>query len=122
MADIIADLEAPPEAPRMPRLPPGIHDGVLVARGGIRYLLVADDLSPREAARHAAAGAEVVFDECGCGGTCGLEWLSAERAASLARSEPALLTRKGHTRSLSLWQSGSGTQVVLAQGPVAWSP
>lgn len=122
MADIIADLKASPGTPRIPRLPPGIHDGRLVGRDGVRHDLVRDGLTPEEAMSRVAAGADVVFDECGCGGTCGLEWVPAGEAASLARRRPVLRSGKGHAGSLSLWGSESGQQVVLAQGPVDWAP
>jgi hypothetical protein len=120
MADIISALEASPPKAKTRRLPPGIHDGRLIGRDGVAYDLLQSEVAPEQATTLAGAGADVVFDECGCGGTCGLRWVAADEAKHLAGSLPALRYHKGQTGALSLWESESGHRVVLAQGPVAW--
>lgn len=79
-----------------------------------------EDLAPDTAIRRVAEGAQVVFDECGCGGTCGLVFSTDKEREALAKNRPVLESHKGQTGSLSLWRSEAGFTLLLAQGPVRW--
>lgn len=103
------------------RLPSGVHNQVLVDKHGNEYREVEETVAPASALGHLAAGTQVVFDECGCGGTCGLNFSTNIEMLSLAKTIPVLETHKGQTGSLSLWKSDTGKQLLLAQGPVRWS-
>lgn len=121
MSDIISDSKASPSKAKQKRLPPGVHNEVFVDKDGSEYQLVEETVAPSSGLGHLAAGAQVVFDECGCGGTCGLNFSTDIEMLSLAKTIPVLETHKGQTGSLSLWKSATGKQLLLAQGPVRWS-
>jgi hypothetical protein len=121
MAEMISAAESSPSTTPSRRLPPGIHDGRLIAADGSAYQLVSSSVEPAEAMRLVAEGAAVAFDECACGGTCGFIWASHDERVSLAQTPPVLRSHKGLDGALSLWQSTSGQRIVLAQGPVTWA-
>jgi hypothetical protein len=120
MAEMISSVESSPSPTPSRRLPPGIHDGQLIASDGTTYQLVSASIEPAEAMRLVAEGAAVAFDECACGGTCGFIWASAAERVSLAQKLPEMRSHKGLDGVLSLWQSTSGQRIVLAQGPLTW--
>jgi len=121
MTEIVAEAKASPYELRARRLPPGIHDGQLIGRDGTAYKPVSSNVEPTEATRLVRDGAAVAFDECACGGTCGLVWASVAEGARLANSRPVLGSHKGLDGVISLWESVTGEQVILAQGPVTWA-
>lgn len=121
MAEMISAAESSPSPTPSRRLPPGIHDGQLIATDGTAYLLAKSNIEPEEAMRLVTEGAAVAFDECACGGTCGFIWASPEERVSLANNTPVLRSHKGQDGVLSVWASKAGECVVLAQGPVAWA-
>jgi hypothetical protein len=121
MAEMISAAESTPGPTPSKRLPPGIHDGQLIAAGGTAYQLVSSSIEPAEAMRWVQEGAAVAFDECACGGTCGFIWASSDERVSLAQNPPVLRSHKGLEGVLSLWQSEAGQRIVLAQGPVTWA-
>ena len=121
MAEMISAAETSPSPTPSRRLPPGIHDGQLIAADGISYQLVSSSIEPAEAMRLAKEGAAVAFDECACGGTCGFIWASPDERVSLAQRPPVLRSHKGLDGVLSLWQSEAGQHIVLAQGPITWA-
>lgn len=120
MSDIVSDSQASRPRINSRRLPPGVHDGLFSDKGGMTYQKVEEHLDPDTAVRHVAEGAQVVFDECGCGGTCGLVFSTDQDRKALARNRPVLESHKGLTGSLSLWRSEAGFTLLLAQGPVRW--
>jgi hypothetical protein len=108
-------------AKRAPRpIPPGISGDLLVDEQGVHYQRLLRHLEPHEARAEAQRGGRVVFDECGCGGTCGFIWNSDERSLELGQWDPILIKNKKNAGTLSLWQSESGRKLVLAQGLVTW--
>jgi hypothetical protein len=119
MSDIVSDSQASPPKINSRRLPPGVHDGLFIDKGGMTYQKV-EDLAPDTATRHVADGAQVVFDECGCGGTCGLVFSTDKEREALAKNRPVLESHRGQTGSLSLWRSEDGFTLLLALGPVRW--
>lgn len=120
MSDIVSDAKASPSEVKVKRLPSGLHNDIFIDQGGVAYHQIENDVTPDVAREQVAKGAQVVFDECGCGGTCGLRFSAAEEQESLSRRIPTVESQKGQTGSLSLWQSDSGRRVLLAQGPVRW--
>jgi hypothetical protein len=120
MKDLVSTTQSSPTQQKKSRVPPGIHDGVLTDRKGQTYRLTAQGISAEDALRFVNSGAQVVFDECGCGGTCGLVYATEKDLPALAKKKPVLMTRKGLTGELSVWQSEQGETAVLATGPVDW--
>ena len=120
MSDIVSDAKASPSEVKAKRLPPGLHNNIFIDQGGVTYHQVETDIIPDAARQLVATAAQVVFDECGCGGACGLSFSATEERESLARKSPILDFHKGQTGSLSLWQSDSGKRILLVQGPVRW--
>ena len=121
MAEMISAAESSPSPTPSRRLPPGIHDGQLIAADGTAHHLVCSNIEPAEAMRLVTEGAAVAFDECACGGTCGFIWASPDERVSLANNPPVLRSHKGLDGVLSLWQSTCGQRIVLAQGPITWT-
>ena len=121
MTELVAEAKSSTSQPRSRRRPPGIHDGELIGRDGTTYQSVSSRVEPKAAARLVRDGAAVAFDECACGGTCGLIWASEAERVNLANSHPVLGSHKGLDGVLSLWESTTGQRVVLAQGPVRWT-
>ena len=121
MAELVAEAKSSTSPPRSRRRPPGIHDGELIGRNGTAYRPVLSSVDPSEASRLVRDGAAVAFDECACGGTCGLVWAPEDERASLASRRPVLGSHKGLDAVISLWESATGERVVLAQGPVEWA-
>jgi hypothetical protein len=119
MSDLVSDAKSSP-AQQQRRRPPGIHDDLLVDKLGVAHTLLERDMAPEAAVNHVKSGARVVFDECGCGGTCGYVYSTTEDLPTLTHKVPALNTHKGLTGSLSLWRSQNGDTIVLAEGPVEW--
>ena len=121
MREIVFDAKSSPSKVKQRRLPPGIHDGVLIDRSGLTYSLLIKEISPEEAVQFVKSGAQVVFDACGCGGICGFVYAPVGELQTLAKSKPVLSSHKGLNGSLSLWRSENGESIVLAEGPVNWS-
>ena len=121
MREIVSDAKSSPSKVKPRRLPPGIHDGVLIDRNGLTHTLLKKEISPDEAVKFVKSGAQVVFDACGCGGICGFVYAPAGELQTLAKSKPVLSSHKGLNGSLSLWRSENGESIVLAEGPVNWN-
>ena len=120
MSDIVSDSQASPPKRNLRRLPPGVHQEMFVDQAGVSYKKLEEDVSPDAAIRYVADGAQVVFDECGCGGTCGFLYATEKDLPALTKKKPELKTDKGLTGELSVWQSEQGGRVLLATGPVKW--
>ena len=102
-----------------PVMRPGLHDGRLVAPNGRVDELADGRLSPKRAQELVAAGAPVVFDDCGCNGYCGLGWPNDEERRRLARCSPPRVRRKRFGR-LEEWRTREGSPVVFVSGDVHW--
>ena len=120
MKDLVSDAKSSPSQQKKSRIPPGSREGILTDRKGQNYSLSAQGISADDAIRFAQSGAQVVFDECGCGGTCGFVYATEKDLPVLTMKKPKLKTYKGLTGELSVWQSEQGETVVLATGPVDW--
>ena len=120
MKDLVSTTQSSPNQQKKSRIPPGIHDGVLTDRKGQTYRLAAQGITAEDALRFVNSGAQVVFDECGCGGTCGFVYATEKDLPALTKKKPELKTDKGLTGELSVWQSEQGGRVLLATGPVKW--
>lgn len=120
MRELISDAKSSPSQQKKSRIPPGIRDGVLTDRRGQTYTLSAQGITAEDALRFVDSGAHVVFDECGCGGTCGFVYATEKDLPALAKKKPVMKTHKGLTGELSVWQSEQGEAVLLATGPVEW--
>ena len=120
MKDLVSDAKSTPSQQKIKRTPPGIRDGVLTDRKGQTYTLSAQDITPEDAIRFVNSGVQVVFDECGCGGTCGFVYATEKDRPALTAKKPVVKTHKGLSGELSVWQSEQGEKVLLATGPVEW--
>jgi hypothetical protein len=120
LREIVSDIKSSPPRNKQRRLPPGIHNGLLTDKKGLTYSPVERAVSPEDAVRFVKSGAQVIFDECGCGGVCGFMYVPEEELANFSKSKPILNSHKGLIGSLSLWQSESGEKVLLAEGPISW--
>jgi hypothetical protein len=120
MKALVSDAKSTPSQQKIQRTPPGIRDGVLTDRKGQTYTLSAQGITPEDAIRFVNSGAQVVFDECSCGGTCGFLYATEKDLPALTKKKPELKTDKGLTGELSVWQSEQGGRVLLATGPVKW--
>ncbi|CAB4639086.1 MAG: hypothetical protein F2621_02055 [Actinobacteria bacterium] len=120
MRELISDAKPSPSQQKKSRIPSGIHDGVLTDRKGQTYTLSAQGITAEDALRFVDLGAQVVFDECGCGGTCGFVYATEDDVPALGKKKPVMKTHKGLTGELSVWQSEQGEKVLLATGPVEW--
>jgi hypothetical protein len=121
MSDIVSDSQASPPKTNPRRLPPGVHDDLFIDQNGLSYRKLEKDVSPDTAIPYVTDGAQVVFDECGCGGICGLVFLTDKGREGLAKKRPTLESHKGQKGLLSLWRSEEGFTLLLAQGPVRWT-
>ena len=117
---VVSDIKSSPSQQKKSRVPPGIHDGVLTDRKGQTYTLSAQGITADDALRFVDSGAQVLFDECGCGGTCGFIYATEKDLPALTKKKPTVKTHKGLTGELSVWQSEQGETVLLATGPVEW--
>lgn len=120
MQELISEAKSSPSQQKKSRLPPGIRDGVLTDRKGQTYSLSNQGITAEDALRFVNSGAQVVFDECGCGGTCGFIYATEKHLPALSKKKPILRTHKGLTGELSVWQSEQGETLLLATGPVDW--
>jgi hypothetical protein len=72
-----------------------------------------------------AGGGLVVVDECGCGGYCGLRWLSVDQVSELragGRPRPRRTNKRGRASGwLSEFVAEDGKPVLLISGYVRWS-
>lgn len=121
MSDIASNSKSSTIKTKRSRLPSGLHNQLFIAPDRVTYKRVQGNVAPTSAMKHAANGVQVVFDECGCGGTCGLLFATDQEMSSLAKAAPVLESHKGQTGSLSLWRSDGGELLLLAQGQVRWS-
>ena len=118
----IADL-ATPSPKRRKRVPwqPGVQaNGTFLDRIGRVFSEIDDEVLPIEAPPIVKQGAALVWDRCGCGGSCGLFWVPTSRYGELVTSVPVLrYTRRGRG-TMSLWKAGDGSQLLLLQSTLVW--
>ncbi|MGY4643674.1 hypothetical protein [Cellulomonas sp. URHB0016] len=120
--DIVDAVKATPAATSSEPDEPGLYtDGRLVAPGGHLYTRAAGEISSADAFHAAAAGAQVAWDPCGCGGYCGLRWFDeADVAAMVALGRPNIRRTKKSRGSISEYRSEDGRGLLLMEGDVRW--
>jgi hypothetical protein len=109
---------------RHPRPGGRLPDGRLSDGTGRIYDRVEDAVGAERATGLLAAGAAVVWDDCGCGGYCGLDWVEGERLDRLRRSGPPSIRRVGPKRGQSgwieEWHAADGAMLLYVAGDVRW--
>lgn len=117
-----ADL-ATPRPKRRKRVPwqPGVQEnGSFRDRVGRVFNEVDDEVIPVEARQMLEAGATLVWDRCGCGGSCGLMWVPPARLGELMTTYPMLHRTRLGSGTMSAWQAKDGTSLLLLQSSVTW--
>lgn len=118
-ADIVREVQSTPKPTEHRR--PGLYRNEFLDRDDRHYELVGKDVSERRALIAAQSGAQVVWDPCGCGGYCGLEWYTADDVRRMVSSgQPSISRRKNHQGRISEWYSGDGLTLLLAENWVTW--
>jgi hypothetical protein len=96
----------------------------LVDADGTVHRLVEEEVGSERAVAIMAAGGRVVVDDCGCGGYCGLDWLSDDRVSELrtgGRPQPRGTNKRGRRSGwLSEYIAEDGRAVLLISGNVRW--
>ncbi|MBW3615160.1 MAG: hypothetical protein KY439_07630 [Actinobacteria bacterium] len=94
----------------------------LVDDDGRSYRLTSAEVTPVEALELARSGAGIVWDPCGCGGGCGMTWLSKDEVdAAVAAGAPKIVRKPGrHIGNISSWTSEDGAVYLLAEDKVVW--
>jgi hypothetical protein len=117
-ADIVAEVEsAPPPQERSA----GYYGDTVVDAAGNVYGLTASDIDAARARELAATGAVVIWDDCGCGGYCGLEWLdAAEVRALVASGPPDILHKKRRRGSIAAYATDDGRPLLYVEDAVRW--
>ncbi|KQY23278.1 hypothetical protein ASD16_12035 [Cellulomonas sp. Root485] len=120
--EVVDALKATPTASTAIPEAPGIYaDGTVIAPDGRAYLEVASDVSSAVAFDAAAAGAQVVWDSCGCGGYCALTWFDeAEVARMVASGRPTIRRTKKAYGSIAEHRSADGRALLLVERDVRW--
>jgi len=121
--EIVQSAIDKPDRQKLRRLPPGRYENHLVMRDQSQWTIAAEAIDPVAAQHLVAAGAFLAHDPCGCGGTCGIELLSAGIAKQLSKiGSPEISNDPRHPGSLSYWTSDGDPTValVLASGRVTW--
>lgn len=115
------------------------HEGAVVGRGpglypdergevelvdsdGRSYRLTSAEVTALEALQLARSGAGIVWDPCGCGGGCGMTWLSKEEVNAAEAAGPPRIVRKPgrHIGNISSWSTEHGEVYLLAEDKVVW--
>ena len=113
-ADVVREVE------QQPVVPVPDHSGV-VDPSGKRWHRHLAEISPARALELAREGAPIAWDACGCGGYCGFDWYSTEDVARMvAAGNPKVRRTKRRKGSLSVWTSGDGDVLVVAEDAVQW--
>ncbi|WP_456845656.1 hypothetical protein [Cellulomonas sp. P5_C6] len=120
--EIVDAVKATPAAPVPDSHDPGIRtDGSVVAPGGRVYSKTGSDISSAAAFEAAAAGAQVAWDCCGCGGYCALRWFDeAEVTRMVAAGPPTIRRTKKAYGSISEYRSHDGHVLLLIEVDVRW--
>lgn len=94
----------------------------MVDQQGRVYARINDHISGSRALELARTGAVVVWDSCGCGGGCGMDWFDEQEVAAMASSgTPDIRHTKRAHGTISEWRADDGAWLLLAEGAVRWS-
>ncbi len=96
-ADIVREVQSAPEPPE-PERAPGLYVDEFVDRDNRHYVLVNEDVSEDGAFEAAETGALVVWDPCGCGGHCGMQWFTADDVRRMTASGKPTISRTTSAR------------------------
>jgi hypothetical protein len=122
-AEIVDQVLATPPTPIVVRAGGFNTSGQFFAPSGEQVVLKKTSVSPSEAAELVAAGALVVFEGCGCGGSaggCTPEWLDTEQVARIrVAGKPEFIRGYGSPTWIDYWIGESET-VVFLHGDVKW--
>jgi len=123
--DIVADVKREAAAALPVQPPVGFTiEGDIVSPDGRRFAgdLAVDIDESRAAEVVAEPGTIVVYDPCGCGGYCGLDWFHGEQVDRLrAAGLPAVRGRRKHgSWRMTEWRSDDGVALLLIDGRVSW--
>ena len=122
-AQIAADVRSAPVQP--PPRRPGLYGDELVGPEGRVYRQVGQEPTSERAMQIIHGGGQVVVDACGCGGYCGLQWLSAAEVSGLTANGLPLPGRTRKRRRtggcLHEFVGADGERVLLLSGDVRWA-
>ncbi len=123
MADIVREVKDAPVTRPQARPSAGFQpDGSFVDQAGRTYAQTDDSISEDRALLLATAGAAVVWDSCGCGGGCPLDWYTAEEVTRMVASGPPTVPHTKRKRgAISEWQAQDGSALVIAEVAVRWA-
>ncbi len=78
-------------------------------------------MSAERAQELADGGAGVVWDACGCGGGCGLDWYAPHQVRQMVAAGPPSIrnNRKRHA-FIAEWASADGSRLLLVEQDVRW--
>lgn len=121
-AEIVAEVDsAPVQFAESPEITPGLYSGGILYDLSGHPLHEVDDhlLEPDEIRASILAGANLVWDSCGCGGYCNdLEWLElASLQREAAKSAPRF---RKHRAARVTRMTGTGGDVLLVAGDLRW--
>jgi hypothetical protein len=112
-ADIVREVEQQPVVPERD------YSGV-VDPSGRRWHRDEAEVSPARALELAGDGASVAWDNCGFG-CCDFYWYTPEDVARMvAAGTPKVRQTKRRKGILSVWTSGDGDILVVAEDTVQW--
>ena len=117
-AEIVEEVVEAPAAPIEVRAGSFNRAGQFFDPAGVLLTRQSDSITPAKAATLVAAGAQVAFEGCGCGGFAGgciPQWLATGRLAG----KPNFVKGYGSPTWIDSW-SGEGSTVVFLHGDVKW--
>ncbi|MET3638279.1 hypothetical protein [Curtobacterium oceanosedimentum] len=98
--------------------------GELFTPAGVRLTRRETDVSEETAAALVRAGAEVVYEACGCGGggPCKPLWTEPAGATAIAKTTlPTVQSRPTAPTWIDVW-AGDGATAVFCHGDITWGP
>jgi hypothetical protein len=117
---MVADELRKPAVRPEPRRP-GSWGEELVDQAGRVFLRVEGEVTPDRAIEILSGGGPVAVDDCGCGGWCGLAWLSADEIRDLLAAGRPHVKRKKNRGGLCEFVTESGDPALLISGEVPWA-
>jgi hypothetical protein len=116
-AEMVAEEKRKPAARAEPRRP-GLWGEELVDRSGRVFRRVERAVTPDRAVEILLRGGPVAVDDCGCGGWCGLAWLSADEIRDLLAAGKPHVDRKKGPADLCEFMAEDGEPALLITGGV----
>jgi hypothetical protein len=85
------------------------------------FLRVEGEVTPDRAVEILSRGGPVAVDDCGCGGWCGVAWLSADEIRDLLAAGRPRVNRKKNRGGLCELVAENGEPALLISGEVRWT-